>query len=105
MTDTLTAHSPASGGAGLSREDALDAARGAYAALVADRSILRLLTHVNCAVGERLVAEAVRRCHAKQVDTVRRLPGDDGAGMLDNVVAVLGLADTDEPWARVLTAR
>ncbi|MFJ4828957.1 hypothetical protein ACIP79_03370 [Streptomyces sp. NPDC088747] len=42
---------------------------------------------------------AVRRCYAKQVDTVRHLLGDDdavrrwfGAGMLDNVVAVLGLA-------------
>jgi hypothetical protein len=67
--------------------------------------------HANCAVGEPLVAEAVRRCYAKQVDTVRQMLGDDeavrrwfGAGMLDNVVAVLGLADVDEPWAHVLTA-
>ncbi|SEE07510.1 transcriptional regulator, TetR family [Streptomyces sp. 3213] len=108
MTETLVAHSPASGGA----EAPLDAARGAYAALVADRNILRFLMHANCAVGEPLVAEAVRRCYAKQVDTVRQLLGDDdavrrwfGAGMLDNVVAVLGLADIDEPWAHVLTAR
>jgi hypothetical protein len=36
-------HSPASGGAGLTSEAALDAARGAYAALVADRTILRFL--------------------------------------------------------------
>ncbi len=28
-----------------------------------------------------------------------------GAGMLDTVVAVLGPADIDEPWAHVLTAR
>jgi AcrR family transcriptional regulator len=112
MTDTLVAHSPASGGAGLSPEARLDAARGAYAALVADRNILRFLMHANCAVGEPLVAQAVRRCYAKQVDTVRQLLGDDeavrrwfGAGMLDNVVAVLGLADIDEPWAHVLTAR
>jgi hypothetical protein len=27
------------------------------------------------------------------------------AGTLDNVVAVLGLADIAEPWAQVLTAR
>ena len=54
----------------------------------------------------------MRRCYAKQVDTVRQLLCDDdavrrwfGAGMLDNVVAVLGLADIDEPWAHVLTAR
>jgi hypothetical protein len=90
----------------------LDTARGAYAALVADRSILRFLMHANCAVGEPLVAEAVRRCYAKQVEIVRQLLGDDaavrgwfGAGMLDNVVAVLGLADVDEPWAHLLTAR
>ncbi|KND33513.1 TetR/AcrR family transcriptional regulator [Streptomyces acidiscabies] len=109
MTDTLLAHAPASDGA---PEAASDAARGAYAALVADRNILRFLMHANCAVGEPLVAQAVRRCYAKQVDTVRRLLGDDeavrrwfGAGMLDNVVAVLGLADVDEPWAHVLTAR
>ncbi|MEU1628416.1 TetR/AcrR family transcriptional regulator [Streptomyces sp. NPDC020096] len=112
MTETLVAHSPASGGAGLAPEEALDAARGAYSALVADRNILRFLMHANCAVGEPLVGQAVRRCYAKQVDTVRQLLGDDeavrrwfGAGMLDNVVAVLGLADIDEPWAHVLTAR
>ena len=112
MTETLRAHSPASGGAGPGSEAALDAAREGYAALVADSAILRFLMHANCAVGEPLVAEAVRRCYAKQVDTVRQMLGDDeavrrwfGAGMLDNVVAVLGLADIDEPWAQVLTAR
>ncbi|MEV0884409.1 TetR/AcrR family transcriptional regulator [Streptomyces microflavus] len=108
MTETLLAHAPTAGGT----SPALDAARDAYAALVEDRNILRFLMHANCATGEPLVAEAVRRCYAKQVDTVRRLLGDDeavrrwfGAGMLDNVVAVLGLADVDEPWAHVLTAR
>ncbi len=124
MTETLLAHSPAPGGAGPvpeaatdgatagAADAALDAARGAYAALVVDRDILRFLMHANCAAGEPLVAEAVRRCYAKQVDTVRRLLGDDeivrrwfGAGMLDNVVAVLGLAGIDEPWAHVLTGR
>ncbi|MFJ5637634.1 TetR/AcrR family transcriptional regulator [Streptomyces goshikiensis] len=112
MTDTLVAHSPVSDGAVPAPEAALDAARSAYAALVADRNILRFLMHANCAVGEPLVEQAVRRCYAKQVDTVRQLLGDDdavrrwfGAGMLDNVVAVLGLADIDEPWAHVLSAR
>jgi AcrR family transcriptional regulator len=113
MTETLVGHSSASGGAGPRPEAALDAAREAYAALVADRTILRFLMHANCAADEPLVGEAVRRCYAKQVDTVRQLLGYDddavrhwfGAGMLDNVVAVLGLADIDEPWAQVLTAR
>lgn len=112
MTETLVTHAPPSDGAGPAPETAVDAARAAYAALVADRNILRFLMHANCAVGEPLVAQAVRRCYAKQVDTVRQLlDGDDavrrwfGAGMLDNVVAVLGLADIDEPWAHVLTAQ
>ncbi|MCA2224446.1 TetR/AcrR family transcriptional regulator [Nonomuraea aurantiaca] len=123
MTETLVTHSrvsggvgpvseAASGGAGPTSEAVLDAARGAYAALIADRTILRFLMHANCAAGEPLVGEAVRRCYAKQVDVVRQLLGNDdavrrwfGAGMLDNVVAVLGLADIDEPWARVLAAR
>ncbi|MER5428403.1 hypothetical protein [Streptomyces sp. NPDC002588] len=59
MTETLVAHSPASGGAGLAPEAALDAARGACAALVADRNVLRFLMHANCAVGEPLVAQDV----------------------------------------------
>ena len=108
MTETLLAHSPASDGV----EAAADAARDAYAALVANRAILRFLMHANCATGEPLVERAVRRCYAKQVDTVRQLLGDDdavrhwfGAGMLDNVVTVLGLTDIDEPWAHVLSAR
>jgi AcrR family transcriptional regulator len=112
MTETLLAHASASDGAGPASETALDAARGAYAALVADRTILRFLMHANCAAGEPLVGPAVRRCYAKQVDTVRQLLGDDdavrqwfSAGMLDNVVTVLELADINEPWARILTAR
>lgn len=112
MTETLIAHSPASGEVGLACEAALDAAQGAYATLIADRTILSFLMHANCAAGEPLVGQAVRRCYAKQVDTVRKILGNDdavrrwfGAGMLDNVVAVLGLAEIDEPWAQVLTAR
>ncbi|MEU0991662.1 TetR/AcrR family transcriptional regulator [Streptomyces sp. NPDC005953] len=111
MTETLLAHASAPDGGGAS-EARLDAARDAYRALVADPAILRFLMHANCAAGEPLVGQAVRRCYAKQVETARQLLGDDdavrqwfGAGMLDNVVAVLGLADIDEPWAQVLTAR
>jgi len=111
MTETLNTHSPAPSGAGLAPDAAFEASRNAYAALVEDRIILRFLMHANCAAGEPLVGQAVRRCYAKQVDSVRQLLGgnDDvrrwfAAGMLDNVVAVLGLADIDEPWAHVLAA-
>ena len=103
MTAALSSGPPATGG-----EQGI---RDAYAALITNRSILRFLMHANCAAGEPLIAEAVRRCYAKQVETVRQLLGGDddavrrwfGAGMVDNVVAVLGLADLDEPWARVLS--
>jgi len=115
MNDALVQHSPGPGAREPVRggsSEALGAAREAYAALVADRTILRFLMHANCAAGEPLVGEAVRRCYAKQVETMQELLGDDdavrlwfGAGMLDNVAAVLGLADIDQPWAQVLTAR
>lgn len=111
MTEALQAGAPADADA--DPDEAWARAREAYAALVADRTVLRFLMHANCAAGEPLVGKAVRRCYATQVDTVRAIFGGDeaavrtwfGAGMLDNVVAVLGLADLDEPWARVLSAR
>ena len=53
MTETLVEHSSVGAGA-----TASDAARGAYAALVQDRAILRFLMHANCAAGEPLVGEA-----------------------------------------------
>jgi hypothetical protein len=112
MTDTLVTHATVSGGTAYASEAAFDAARAGYTALVTNRNILRFLMHANCAAVEPLVGHAVRRCYAKQVDTIRQLLGDDdavrrwfGAGMLDNVVAVLGLTDIDEPWAHVLAAR
>ncbi len=110
MTKTLTAHAPRSAHESKSVHSTLEAARTAYTDLVADRVILRFLMHANCAAEEPLIADAVRRCYAKQVETIREFVGDDdlvrrwfGAGMLDNVVAVLGLADLDEPWAQVLS--
>ena len=103
MTAALSTGSPATG-------DELGI-RDAYTALIANRTILRFLMHANCAASEPMIAEAVRRCYAKQVATVRQLLGGDddavrrwfGAGMVENVVVVLGLADLDEPWARILS--
>jgi AcrR family transcriptional regulator len=113
MTQALMDHAPDPAAAEATPEQALQAARDAYSALVADRTILRFLMHANCAAGEPLVRAAVRRCYAKQVDTVQTLFHADeeavrrwlGAGMVDNVVVTLGLGDIDEPWARVLSGR
>ena len=103
LTGALTAHadqgpSPA-------------ALQAAYGALIEDRDVLRFLMQANCAVDEPLIRDAVRDCYAKQVALVHEiLDGDEeavrrwfAAGMLDNVVAVLGLADVGEPWARTLS--
>jgi AcrR family transcriptional regulator len=113
MAEALTAHSPAPDAGEMTPERALAAARDAYGALVADRTILRFLMHANCAASEPLVRDAVRRCYAKQIDIVRQLlHGDDeavrrwlGAGMVDNVAFTLDLPNVDEPWARVLSVR
>lgn len=109
MTATLAAHAANS----VESKAVPLAARDAYTALISDETVLRFLMHANCAAEEPLVREAVRRCYAKQVHTVERLLGSDdeavrrwfGAGMLENVVNVLGLADIDEPWADVLASR
>ena len=112
MADTLAAH-VAAASPPRSPAEALRVARTAYAALIEDQDVLLFLMQANCAAGEPLVGDAVRSCYARQVELVRELLGADeeavrrwfGAGMLDNVVIALGLADVDEPWARTLSGR
>lgn len=111
METTLAAHTAEVVPAEDSASDALHAARTAYRVLIEDRDVLMFLMHANCAADEPLVGDAVRRCYAKQVDLVGRLLNFDdeairqwfGAGMLQNVVTTLGLADVDEPWARAMS--
>lgn len=82
----------------------------AYGGLIEDRNILRFLMQANCATDEPVIRDAVRACYAEQVMLVcELLDGDQdavrrwfGAGMLENVVATLGLADVAEPWAKTL---
>jgi len=62
--------------------------------------------HANCAAGEPPVGEAFagatpnrsKPCALYSTETTAWF----GAGMLHNVVAVLGLEEIDEPWARIL---
>ena len=92
-------------------EAAMRALRAAYSTLIQDRNIMRFLMQANCAADEPLVAEAVRECYARQVLLVAEILNHDdeavrhwfGAGMLENVTSILGLADVDEPWARTLS--
>jgi AcrR family transcriptional regulator len=82
----------------------------AYGGLIEDRDVLRFLMHANCATDEPVIRDAVRACYAQQVTLVHELLDGDqdavrrwfGAGMLENVVATLDLADVAEPWATTL---
>ena len=105
LTETLTAAKTADNT--MSPPQAL---RAAYSTLIADGDVLRFLMHANCATDEPVIRDAVRTCYAQQVTIVRELlDGDDeavrqwfAAGMLDNVITMLGLADVAEPWAATL---
>ena len=105
LTETLTAAKTANNT--MSPPQAL---RAAYSTLITDGDVLRFLMHANCATDEPVIRDAVRTCYAQQVTIVRELlDGDDeavrqwfAAGMLDNVITMLGLADVAEPWAATL---
>ncbi|MEU8238108.1 TetR/AcrR family transcriptional regulator [Actinoplanes missouriensis] len=81
-----------------------------YQDLIADRHLLKLLMHGNCAAGEPAIGEAVRRCYAQQVEHVRSVSGASDEqlrryfadGLLANVVAAVDADTVDAPWARVL---
>jgi AcrR family transcriptional regulator len=91
-------------------ENLRTAARSAYTDFVVESDVMRFLMQANCATEEPIVANAVRACYAKQVMVVsEHIRSDEavrqwfGDGMLANVVASLGLADVNEPWARTLS--
>jgi AcrR family transcriptional regulator len=113
MSESLVAHVADSRPLGGSSEDALHAARVAYNALIQDHDVMRFMMQANCAADEPLIRDAVRTCYSKQVELISELLDGDadavrqwfGAGMLENVSAVLGLGDIDEPWARLLSDR
>lgn len=83
-----------------------------YLALIADRDLLMLLMHGNCAAGEPAIGEAVRRCYAQQVEYVRAASGATdqelrryfAESLLANVVMAVGAESVDAPWARTLRA-
>lgn len=84
-----------------------------YADVLTDDDVLGFLLQANCAADEPHVAEALRRCWAKQVETLQAASGASpedvrrilGAEMLANAVHGLGLSSIDETWAKVLTGR
>ncbi|MEV5343493.1 TetR/AcrR family transcriptional regulator [Streptomyces sp. NPDC052676] len=91
-------------------EAVLKALASSYEGVVADRDVLMILMHANCAAGEPVIGEAVRACYAKQVEYVRAVSGASDEqlrrhfadALLGNVVLAVGADAVDAPWARAL---
>ncbi|MFW6695781.1 TetR/AcrR family transcriptional regulator [Streptomyces sp. MAR4 CNX-425] len=97
---------------GSSPEAVLDAMGDAYARLIADRDLLLLQLHAQCAAAsEPVIAEVVRAGYARLVEYVRGVSGAAEAdvqrffatGMLCHLVAAVDAPQIDAPWARTLS--
>lgn len=97
---------------GSSPEAVLDAMGGAYARLIADRDMLLLQLHAQCAAAsEPEIGEVVRAGYARLVEYVRGVSGAEevdvqrffATGMLCHLVAALGADGVDAPWAHTLS--
>jgi AcrR family transcriptional regulator len=100
----------ASGVAGGSPQQVLDAMGDAYAGLVDERDLLMLQVHAQSASDVPQVRAAIRRGYGSVVEHARTLSAadDDGLrrflalGQLCHLVVAAELGAVDEEWARVL---
>lgn len=91
-------------------EAAMDAMAEAYDRMLADGTMLVNQLHSYAACREPAVREAVQENFGAIVDTVREVSGasDEAVqafiahGMLMNVIGAIGVADSEDPWARAL---
>jgi AcrR family transcriptional regulator len=93
---------------GAGEEDAFDAIKESYAAVLADRSLLLIQLQAYAASGDDEVREVVRRRYAELYELVRELTGASrdelaeffAAGMLLNVAAALDIPKLllDDTW-------
>ncbi|MFF0516503.1 TetR/AcrR family transcriptional regulator [Streptomyces sp. NPDC004250] len=97
---------------GTSAEEVLSAMGDAYAKLIADRNLLLLQQHAQCAAAsEPAIREVVRAGYARLVEYVRGVSGAEepdiqrffARGMLCHLVVALDVGSLDTPWARALT--
>jgi AcrR family transcriptional regulator len=111
IRDSLT--DGAAAAEGTSAEAVLDAMGDAYAKLIADRDLLMVQLHAQCAaVSEPVIREVVQRAYARLVEYVRGVSGaSDGeiqrffaTGALCHLVMTVGAEQVDAPWARTLAA-
>jgi AcrR family transcriptional regulator len=96
-----------------SPEAVLDAMGNAYAQLIADRDLLMVQLHAQCAaVSEPAIRAAVQGAYARLVEYARGVSGaTDGElqrffaiGALCQLVITIGAEQVDAPWARTLAA-
>ncbi|MFF8676027.1 TetR/AcrR family transcriptional regulator [Streptomyces sp. NPDC015242] len=77
-----------------------------YEDVIADRDVLMILMHGNCAAVEPVIGEAVRACYAKQVEYIGASDGQlrryFADALLGNVVLAVGADTVDAPWVRTL---
>ncbi|MFF0690974.1 TetR/AcrR family transcriptional regulator [Streptomyces albogriseolus] len=93
-------------------EEVLKALTASYNETIADRDVLMILMHAQCAASEPVIGEAVRTCYAKQVEYVRAVSGASNEqlrryfadGLLSNVMMAIDATTLDTPWARALRA-
>lgn len=105
LRQTLEAFEDAA--AGLEGEEALKAMGRAYRELLADRTMLRAQLQSYAACEDPEICATVRRGFGEIVAHAERVSGAPppvvsrwlATGMLLNVVAAMGLGESDEPWA------
>ncbi|MFF3314353.1 TetR/AcrR family transcriptional regulator [Streptomyces sp. NPDC003035] len=91
-------------------EAVIAALSSSYGDVVADRDVLMILMHGNCAASVPVIGDAVRACYARQVEYIRAASGASdeqirryfGDALLSNVLLAAGAAEIDAPWARTL---
>lgn len=110
IRESLSDGAAAAGGS--SPEAVLDAMGDAYARLIADRDLLMLQLHAQCAAAsEPAVREVVRAGYARLVEYVRGVSGAAGAdvqrffavGGLCHLVVAIDAHEIDAPWALTLS--
>lgn len=98
---------------GTDPEVVLQSLAASYDEVIADRDVMMILMHAQGCATEAPIAEALRRCYARQVDHVRAVTGATDEqirryfadALLSNVVVAIDAATLDTPWARTLRSR
>ncbi|MBO8193272.1 TetR/AcrR family transcriptional regulator [Streptomyces oryzae] len=110
IRDSLSDGAAAAGGS--APEEVLRAMGDAYAQLIADRNLLLLQLHAQCAAAaEPAIREAVRAGYARLVEYVRGVSGAAepdiqrffATGMLCHLVVAIDADQVEAPWARALS--